>query len=828
ASGAEPARETFVREIEAQTLAALRRRAARLGIDFRQIGLAALALLDARLTGNERVPIADPVSADLAHEFIVPLDADVDEWLRTAGRAGAPGETAEQVSEIGTWVADDAATPARVPIAWGIDPAHDAQLRAKFDRACLDPAAVELLAQVLGSILRGLATEQRLRQVSALDPEMRSRLQAWNGPAVARDPNDTVHGLFARCAQVHPQRCAVVCGAASLSYHELNVRADRIAAALHARGIGADALVAVLLERSVDAVTALLGILKAGAAYLPLDTAQPAERLAKVLTDARAALVIGRRGESAGESPTPFAAIEDLQADEAAFDAPKLSSNARAYVMYTSGSTGEPKGVEIEHRAIIRLVREVDYVQFGTEPRVLHAAPLGFDASTFEIWGALLNGGTVVIHDEVVPTGKALAATIRDHRVQIAWLTATLFNTLVDEDPGYLQGLEQLLIGGEALSVPHVRKALAALPDLTIINGYGPTECTTFTACHRIPHDLPADAPSIPIGRPIANTVARVVNLRGELVPIGVTGELWIGGAGVARGYLGRPDLTAEKFIPDPFGTPDERLYRSGDLVRWLPEGALEFVGRADGQIKLRGHRIEIGEIEAVLRGHPRICSAAVLLREDSPGRKRLAAYYVEESSLSPATLRAWLSRRLPDYMLPSAYVRLKALPLTANGKLDRRALPAPDARRPELSVDYTPPRGAAESRICQLFAEMIGLDQVGRHDNFFELGGDSLLATRALASLQREGHALSIAQFFAAPTAAGLAALPENRGERALEPSRLGVARDTQRHEPIAIIAMAGRFPGAADIETFWRKLCDGEETIRFFKPDELDPAIP
>lgn len=828
ASGAEPSRETLVREIDAQTLAPLRRRAARLGIDFRQIGLAALALLDARLTGSGRVLIADPVSPASAREFTIPLDAEVDEWLRSAGRSNAQGGSADQASVIGTWAAGADATAARPPLAWCIDTAQDAQLRAEFDRSSLDRAAVELLAQALGSILRNLAMAQRLQQVSALDPELRSRLQVWNGPAVMHDPNDTVHGLFARCAQAHPQRCAVVCGAASLSYHELNVRADRIAAALRARGIGTDALVAVLLERSVDAIAVLLGILKAGAVYLPLDTAQPAERLAKVLTDSRAALVIGRRAGSVGESSTSFTAVEDLQADEATFDTPQLSARARAYVMYTSGSTGEPKGVEIEHRAIIRLVREVNYVQFEAEPRVLHGAPLGFDASTFEIWGALLNGGTVVIHDEVVPTGKALAATIRNHRVQIAWLTATLFNTLVDEDPCYLEGLEQLLIGGEALSVSHVRKALAALPDLTIINGYGPTECTTFTACHRIPRDLPAEASSIPIGRPIANTVARVVNARGELVPIGVTGELWIGGAGVARGYLDRPDLTAEKFIPDPFGAPDDRLYRSGDLVRWLPEGVLEFMGRADGQIKLRGHRIEIGEIEAALRSHPRIRSAAVLLREDSPGRKRLVAYYVEESPLAPATLRAWLARRLPDYMLPSAYVRVEALPLTANGKLDRRALPAPDARRPELSVAYAEPQGAVESRICQLFAEMIGLDQAGRHDNFFELGGDSLLATRVLASMQREGHMLSIAQFFGAPTAADLAALLENRGERALEPSRIRDARDPQRHEQIAIIAMAGRFPGAADVETFWRNLCEGEETIRFFKPDELDPAIP
>ncbi|HEY6895305.1 MAG TPA: beta-ketoacyl synthase N-terminal-like domain-containing protein, partial [Rhodanobacteraceae bacterium] len=520
-------------------------------------------------------------------------------------------------------------------------------------------------------------------------------------------------------------------------------------------------------------------------------------------------------------------AVEDLEHSEARAALPVVDGAALAYVMYTSGSTGTPKGVEIRHRSIIRLVRDVDYVDLRESPHILHAAPLGFDASTLEIWGALLNGGTVAIHDERIPTGRALAATIARDGVTIAWLTAALFNAIVDDDPQHLAGLRQLLIGGEALSVAHVRKALAALPATTIIKGYGPTETTTFAATYRIPRDLAADARSVPSGRPIANTPLHVLNARGEHVPPGVVGELFIGGDGVARSYLDRPELTQERFVPDRFAGGAATLYRTGDLVRWLDEGVVEFIGRADGQVKIRGFRIETGEVEAALTRHAAILAAAVVAREDRPGQARLVGYYVERAPVAVQALRDHLARVLPEFMVPSVLMRLDALPVTANGKLDRRALPAPDARRPELSVAYAEPAGTIEAGVAAAFADILGVDPIGRHDNFFELGGNSLLAVKTVARLANADQALSVTDFFRDPTPAGIAASIERGTDRGIAPARLSSRADRNAAEPIAIIAMSGRFPGANDVETFWQNLCEGRDSITTFAPAELDPAV-
>jgi 3-oxoacyl-(acyl-carrier-protein) synthase len=394
-----------------------------------------------------------------------------------------------------------------------------------------------------------------------------------------------------------------------------------------------------------------------------------------------------------------------------------------------------------------------------------------------------------------------------------------------------LRGLRQLLIGGEALSVAHVRKAYAALPDVTIINGYGPTECTTFAATYRIPRDIDADSRSIPIGGPIANTTLYVLNGCGEPVPMGVIGELYIGGGGLARGYLARAELTAEKFVTRSFGARDERLYRTGDLVRWLPQGVIEFVGRADGQIKIRGYRIEIGEIEAALQRQPGVRACAVLAREDRPGHKRLVAYYVaDDASVAARALRDQLACALPDFMVPAIYIAMDALPVTPNGKLDRRALPAPDNRRPELADVYVPAIGKTEQRLCELFADLLGLDQVGRNDHFFDLGGNSLLAVRTVARIHSElaSTVPTIAAFFGTPTPVALAAMIDHGDARAALASRLSRHRSPSAAEPVAIIAMAGRFPGAKDVEAFWDNLCAGRESITFFGADQLDPSIP
>jgi len=828
----------FVCRLEPQVLTALGKRAARLGLTLAQLKTAALALVLSRLTGHRSVALA---VLDRTALFDVPSAGPLDAWLVSAGSvqlemddAGMPAPRMPSV--IGQWTDDPAldASP-DAPLVWAIEPGQSATLQVRFLPSVIDDAMADTLANGLVHVLRGLACAADLEAVQAMDMADHHRLvREWNATAVTRNVRHTVHGVFGEMARNHPQDVAIEWAGGWLSYADLDARAGQVARGLHAAGVVAGDIVALLLNRSPEAIVALLGILKAGAAYLPLDPSHPPERLAFAISDAGSSLVIADKDcpDLSGVTVRVLTLAQaEAHAEDTPTPAPVLDGHGLAYVMYTSGSTGTPKGVEIPHQAIIRLVREVDYVDLANRPVVLHAAPLGFDAATLEIWGPLLNGGTCVIHQECIPSGKGLSATISRHDVRIGWLTAALFNAIVDEDAQDLRGLEQLFIGGETLSVAHVRKAQAALPGMAIINGYGPTECTTFSLTYPIPRELPPELRSIPIGRPIADTTLLVLNARGEPVPIGVIGELYIGGLGLARGYLGRAELTAERFVADPTGASGARFYRTGDLVRWLPEGLVDFVGRADGQVKIRGYRIETGEIEAVLQGVSGVHACAVLAREDRPGQKRLVAYYVaDDPAPQVPKLRAELARHLPEFMVPVSWLRLEALPVTTNGKLDRRALPLPDRRRPELACAYGAPVGAVEQALCDLFAMLLGLDQVGRQDNFFELGGHSLLAMQLLARIHAElSPAPTITSFFGDPTPAAVASIIEGGASRAIAAERMVAPRDpAAAQEPIAIIAMAGRFPGAADVETFWRNLCAGEESISFFSPDELDRSIP
>lgn len=493
-----------------------------------------------------------------------------------------------------------------------------------------------------------------------------------------------------------------------------------------------------------------------------------------------------------------------------AWNPPALDAESVAYVMYTSGSTGTPKGIEICHRSILRLVVGVDYVELAPGLAMLHAAPLGFDAATLEIWGPLLNGGCCVIHEERVPTGTGLAHTIARHHVHTAWLTAALFNAVVDDDPAHLSGLRHLFTGGEALSVPHVRRALAALPGLTLSNGYGPTECTTFAATHRIASPLPEDLRSVPLGRPIKDTVLRVLSPSMALLPTGFVGELCIGGHGLARGYLRQPALSAERFVPDPFGGPDDRLYRTGDLARWLPDGTVEFIGRRDGQVKIHGHRIETGEVEAAILAHPAVQSCAVVARPDESGQLRLVAYLVARSEkISWDALRAHLGARLPAALIPTAQVWLAQLPVTPNGKLDRKALPEPAGERPELAQPFEEAHDVVEQQVCDAFARALRISKVGRNDNFFDLGGDSLLVLQVLADLQRGTELpLSTNLFFRNPTPKAMGERMQPAGD---QPAMAAAAGSKDRptaaatfsarpgsgiDDAVALVGTAGRFP--------------------------------
>ncbi len=605
------------------------------------------------------------------------------------------------------------------------------------------------------------------RRASELDtvtaPEREALIEMGQGPRTQYPRDRCVHELFEAQARRSPGATAIVAASTRLSYRELDEAANRLAHELRAKEIGPGKVVAILLDRSADRIVAFLGVLKAGAAYLAIDVNEPVERRDRIVADARASLVLTdeRRAQlMAGAHRTAAPANEAKPQD-------------LAYLCYTSGSTGDPKGVEIPHRAITRLLFGVDYARFGPDTAFLHLAPAAFDASLFEIWGALLHGGRCVLYPNEPPTCEGLARIIRDEQVTTAWLTASLFHAIVDESPGSLAGLQQLLTGGEEVSADHVRRAYQALSDIEIVNGYGPTESTTFAATYRIPRAMPSAARSLPIGRPIANTRCYVLSANLKPVRVGIEGELFIGGDGLARGYLGNEALTAARFVPDAVAGPDGgRLYRTGDRVRWRPDGTLDFVGRSDDQVKIRGYRVELGEVEEALLLHPAVRECAVVARRARGGGKALLACVVGPSGSESdrAELHKWLQQRLPAYMHPGALIFLPAMPLTPSGKIDREALvrlePVPEPER-------TGPRAAASIReeiVLQEMERLLEVESLGVDDDFFSAGGHSLLALRLVARLSEQfGIAVPLRALFEAPSAAGLAAFLEgDGGERA------------------------------------------------------------
>jgi amino acid adenylation domain-containing protein len=592
--------------------------------------------------------------------------------------------------------------------------------------------------------------------------ERQQLLVDWSGSRTALATGTTVPALFAAQVRATPDAPAVLSGGETLSYGELDRRANRLAHHLRSLGVDLEVPVGVLLERSAEMIVALLAVLKAGGAYVPLEPTYPAERLALMLADVQAPVVVSAEPllATVPEGPWHTLCLGSVAAEGSFPEEPPVLAelpDALAYVLFTSGSTGRPKGVGVAHRSILRLVRDPDYASLTAEEVFLQLAPASFDASTLEIWGPLLNGGRLVVFPAGAVSPSAVGEAIGRHGVTTLWLTAGLFHQMVEDNLESLRPVRQLLAGGDVLSVPHVQRVLTELPDTTLINGYGPTENTTFTCCHRMRGGERPDGP-VPIGRPISGTEVRVLDGQRLPVPVGAPGELCAGGDGLARGYFARPELTAERFVPDPFGAPGSRLYRTGDIVRWRPAGTIEFLGRIDHQVKIRGFRIELGEIEAALTADPRVRDAVVMAREDVPGDKRLVAYVAADEAVTQGELRDLLRGRLPDYMLPSVFALVDTLPLTPNGKVDRRALPAPEGERPELAVVYVMPRTAAEQVVVAALQDVLRVEKIGVRDDFFELGGHSLLATRAVARLSDAFQVeLPLRDLFEYPTVEGL-----------------------------------------------------------------------
>jgi amino acid adenylation domain-containing protein len=667
--------------------------------------------------------------------------------------------------------------------------------------------------------------EAPVSELNPIDPEEGERLCEWSVNADGFDREATIPDLVARHARLAPDAIAVIDGERRLTYAELLARAGGVAAALRQHGIEPGDRVGVLTGRSAEAAIAQLGVLLAGAAYVPLDPGFPDARIAQLLSAAGARVLLSRRP---AEIPLPAGveAIDVTATGEAAFQPDAgLGADDLAHIIYTSGSTGAPKGVEVTHRNVARLVDDPGFADVGPGTVMLHGASPGFDAATFELWGPLANGGAVACLTEQ-PTPDSIAEAIERHEINVACITTGLFNQVVERRPDCLARLRQVIPGGDVLSPAHARRALAAMaPGARLTNGYGPTETTTYATTHDL---MPGDevGEAVPIGMPIQATSCRVLDPAGRELPVGAIGELAIGGDGVSRGYRDDPALTAERFQPDP-ERPGERRYMTGDLVRRRADGALEFVGRADRQLKLRGFRVEPAETEQALRSHPAIADASVAPFERTPGDVALAAYFVTAAGATPPDrqeLRAHVAARLPAPMVPTAWVALAELPLNSNGKVDRGQLPAPGDEHLAQAGE-----GAAasetERRVIECFEAVLGLSGVEPEDDFFALGGHSLLAVELFAELERVGRRrLPLALIFEAPTprllAAGLGSDAPSARWESLVP-----LKPTGSRSPLFVVAAGdGNLVGFGPLA---RRL-SAEQPLYGLQPSGLDGRRP
>ena len=668
-----------------------------------------------------------------------------------------------------------------------IDRGQELWLDCDYNTGLFDEATITRWFGHLNAILEAFVAnaEQPAAHVSLLTPEqLQQILVDWNSTSVTYQRELSVQRVFEQQVERTPDAVAVIGASASLTYAELNEKANQLAFFLHKAGVKSGDRVAVSLERSLEVIVSLIAILKAGAAYVPVDPAYPASRLTFLIEDS-AAKVLLTQSSIAAELPAlsinvvcldqdwPVVALEATKNPPPAF-AQSSASEQLAYVMYTSGSTGNPKGVRVPHRAVLRLVQNNTFASFASDEVFLQLAPISFDAATFEIWGALLNGGKLVLGPAGRITPEEIGQVIQTHNVTTVWLTAALFHLIVTEHLELLRPLRQLLAGGDVLSVAHTRKVCEELPHIRLINGYGPTENTTFTCCHHITLESLAGG-TVPIGKPISNTRAYILDANRKAVPPGVTGELYAAGDGLALGYLNAAELTAEKFLDITLEDGrTERVYRTGDLARYRStnaDGTVEFLGRGDTQVKIRGYRIELAEIENALERSPLVRAAVVAVRtdwvsaNDAPGDKRLAAYVIPALPGETATLaaqlvpqlRKHLQEQLPDYMQPAAIMLLESFPRTINGKVDRRALPAPATEQLMRTRSIVYPRTPAQETLAGIWSKVLGVKEVSIDDTIFELGGDSLLIFRIITQANQAGLKLTARHVFQFRTVAAI-----------------------------------------------------------------------
>ncbi|MGW0209065.1 non-ribosomal peptide synthetase, partial [Streptomyces sp. NPDC003233] len=674
----------------------------------------------------------------------LPSDATTVEHLASVAAALAAAEAGEQPyqePEPGLMCSLSRTAPGdadRFPLVVSFThTAEGVELHLDHHEHVVDAAGADRMLGHLALLTEQLRSpERRLRELQMLTGPELELLRAWNDTDRGYPRDASVWELFARQADEGPERVAVAHDDGALTYGRLREQALELASRLHGLGIRRGSRVAVQLTKSPWVLVTVLAVLRLGAAYVPIGVDTPARRRDLLLGDSGCDLLVV--DTDGGDAPVP---VVDLRAPAAEagggpLPAPDSAPEDIAYIMYTSGTTGTPKGVPIPHRAVIRLVRNTDYAPLTPDTIILQTGALAFDATTFEYWGALLNGGAVVLlPTDTVLDASRLAAAVRRHGVTDLFLTTALFNQIVDQDPAALDGC-RVLVGGEALSPRHVATAMAACPHSEFRNVYGPTENTTFSLSHLVTRP---ETDRIPLGRPIANSTAYVMDRDGNPQPIGVPGEIWVGGDGLGTGYLNRPELTRDVFVHGGPRVPAP-LYRTGDLGRWDEAGRINYLGRADHQVKIRGYRVELAEVESHVRRQPGVNEAAVLLRRDADGSPALCAYYTVAGPVAHGTLRAALAAELPAYMVPTRYQRLDTMPLSRNHKIDRAALaalePSDETRPPRVG---RPPRGDLEIGIASVYADVLGVASVTADDDFFDLGGHSLLAIKLWSRIRAE-----------------------------------------------------------------------------------------
>ncbi|WP_062053012.1 hybrid non-ribosomal peptide synthetase/type I polyketide synthase [Aquimarina longa] len=626
---------------------------------------------------------------------------------------------------------------------------------ALFDKKTINRMLIhyqELLKSIVSNITQPI---DRLSMIPA--QEEHQLLNIFNDTTFVYPKDKTIIDLFKEQVRKTPEAIAVVYKDKKLSYKKLDDRSNQLAHYLKSVGIVKNSQIAILFNRSFDMIISILGILKSGCTYVPLDPLLPPNRLSYILEDAGVNLLLYSEESllsNLSVSGCTFLNIGESHNYEVSEILYEREPDSVAYVMYTSGTTGFPKGILISDKNIITLINDPSSkIAMNDSDRVLQWSNYAFDGSTYEIFGSLLSGASLYLIDSSTASdARALSKVIHKNELSIVFITTALFNSLATCDLSLVSSLRLLLFGGEKVSVPPVRKMLLALGPNKILHVYGPTETTVYATYHEI-YEIPDNSETIPIGKPLTNTNLYVLNSKQELSPIGVIGELYIGGAGVSKGYLNQVDLTKEKFITDPF-IEGEVIYRTGDLARWLPDGSIEFIGRLDNQVKIRGYRIELGEIENVLLSLNQITQCRVLIKEDVSGNKRLVGYVVVEGVLNKEEIKEQLKSSLPEYMVPQLWVELDTIPLTPNGKLDKKALPEFDES--QLSTqEYVAPRNEIEFQLVEIWQELLGVEQVGIHDNFFELGGHSLLVVQLISRLQVLDFNIVVKDIFAGPTVA-------------------------------------------------------------------------